>query len=185
MATGGAVRALARGDEPELLRRARPHPAGLLSPGLGGSIDALGAAFALVAGSFWGAYILLAARLGRVFERGDGLALAMGLSTLVLLPSGLAAGGGNLFDPGLAATGVAVALLSSAIPYSLELEALRRLPARTFGILMSLEPAVAALVGLIFLGQGLAGREILAIGLVIAASAGALGGAEAPPPVEG
>jgi len=157
----------------------------LLSPGLGGSIDALGAAFALVAGSFWGAYILLAARLGRVFERGDGLALAMGLSTLVLLPSGLAAGGGNLFDPGLAATGVAVALLSSAIPYSLELEALRRLPARTFGILMSLEPAVAALVGLIFLGQGLAGREILAIGLVIAASAGALGGAEAPPPVEG
>jgi inner membrane transporter RhtA len=156
----------------------------LLSPGIGGSIDALGAGFALLAGAFWGAYILLAARLGRMFERGDGLALAMALSTLFLLPSGVAAGGSDLLDPGLALTGVAVALLSSAIPYSLELEALRRLPERTFGVLMSLEPAVAALVGLAFLDQGLAGREIIAIALVIAASAGALGSAEAPAPVE-
>jgi inner membrane transporter RhtA len=156
----------------------------LLSPGLGGSIDALGACFALLAGAFWGAYILLASRLGRVFERGDGLALAMGISTLFLLPSGLVAGGSDLLDPGLAATGVAVAMLSSAIPYSLELEALRRLPQRTFGVLMSLEPAVAALVGLIFLDQGLAGRELVAIALVIAASAGALGSAGAPAPIE-
>ena len=156
----------------------------LLSPGLGGSIDALGMTFALIAGAFWGAYIYLAARLGRMFERGDGLALAMALSTLFLLPSGLAAGGGDLLDPRLAAIGVAVALLSSAIPYSLELEALRRLPARTFGVLMSLEPAVAVMVGLIFLDQGLAGREIAAIALVVAASAGALGSSEAPAPVE-
>jgi inner membrane transporter RhtA len=75
-------------------------------------------------------------------------------------------------------------VLSSAIPYSLELEALRRLPARTFGVLMSLEPAVAVLVGLIFLDQGLAGQETVAIALVVAASAGALGSADAPAPVE-
>jgi inner membrane transporter RhtA len=156
----------------------------LLSPGLGGSIDALGAAFAVLAGGFWAAYILLAKRIGRLFERGDGLALAMAISTLFLLPSGLARGGGNLLDLGLLATGVAVALLSSAIPYSLELEALRRLPEKTFGVLMSLEPAVAALVGLIFLSQGLELREVAAIVLVIAASAGALGSADAPAPLE-
>jgi inner membrane transporter RhtA len=157
----------------------------LLSPGLGGSIDGLGMTFALIAGVFWAAYILLAKRLGRVFERGDGLALAMAISALFLLPSGVIRGGGDLLDPGLLAVGVAVALLSSAIPYSLELEALRRLPERTFGVLMSLEPAAAALVGLAFLSQGLAFREVIAIALVVAASAGALSSAEAPAPVEG
>lgn len=156
----------------------------LLSPGIGGSLDAVGVAFAVLAGVFWGAYILLAARVGREFEGGDGLALAMGISALLLIPSGVAQGGSHLLGLGLLATGVAVALLSSAIPYSLELEALRRLPERTFGVLMSLEPAVAALVGLAFLGQGLSGREIAAIALVIAASAGALGTSEAPTPIE-
>ena len=82
---------------------------------------------------FWAAYILLAARVGRAFERGDGLALAMVVSSLVLIPSGIAGGGGGLLDLGVLAVGLVVALLSSAIPYSLELEALRRLPASTFG----------------------------------------------------
>jgi inner membrane transporter RhtA len=156
----------------------------LLSPGIGGSLDALGVAFAVIAGAFWGAYILLTARLGQAFERGDGVALGMSVSTAVLLAPGVAVGGADLLDPGLLAIGLGVGLLSSAIPYSLELEALRRLPAATFGVLMSLEPAVAALSGLIFLGQGLTVRELVAIALVVAASAGALGGVSAPAPVE-
>jgi inner membrane transporter RhtA len=156
----------------------------LLSPGVGGSLDALGVAFALLAGAFWAAYILLAAGVGRAFQRGDGLALAMALSALVLIPSGIASGGMDLVDPAVLGVGIAVALLSSAIPYSFELEALRRLPEGTFGVLMSLEPAIAALSGLVFLGQSLAGRELAAIALVVIASAGALGTAEAPAPVE-
>jgi inner membrane transporter RhtA len=156
----------------------------LLSPGVGGSLDALGVGFALLAGAFWAAYIVLTARVGRAFERGDGLALAMAVSTLVLIPGGIVGGGGDLLDAGVLAVGVAVALLSSAIPYSLELEALRRLPESTFGVLMSLEPAVAALVGLAFLGQSLSARELAAIALVVVASAGALGTARAPAPVE-
>jgi inner membrane transporter RhtA len=156
----------------------------LLSPGIGGSLDALGVAFALLAGVFWAAYILLTARVGRAFERGDGLALAMAFSTLLLLPGGLAGGGGDLLSIHILAVGLAVALLSSAIPYSLELEALRRLPESTFGVLMSLEPAVAALVGLAFLGQALSAREVLAIAFVVVASAGALGTARTPAAVE-
>jgi inner membrane transporter RhtA len=156
----------------------------LLSPGIGGSLDTLGVGFAVLAGAFWGAYIILAARVGRTFEGGGGLALAMTVSALLLLPSGIGAGGTHLLDPGLLGVGVVVALLSSAIPYSLELEALRRLPERTFGVLMSLEPAVAALSGLAFLGQGISLRDAGAIALVIAASAGALGTSEAPVPVE-
>jgi inner membrane transporter RhtA len=156
----------------------------LLSPGVGGSLDALGVGFALLAGVFWAGYILLTARVGRAFERGDGLALAMVVSTLVLIPGGIVGGGSDLLGPGVLAVGIAVALLSSAIPYSLELEALRRLPEPTFGVLMSLEPAVAALVGLAFLGQALSARELAAIALVVVASAGALGTARAPAPVE-
>jgi inner membrane transporter RhtA len=108
----------------------------------------------------------------------------MSVSTVLLVPSGIVAGGSDLLDPGLLAIGVAIALLSSAIPYSFELEALRRLPENTFGVLMSLEPAVAALVGLAFLGQALSAREAIAIVLVVIASAGALGTARAPAPVE-
>jgi inner membrane transporter RhtA len=155
----------------------------LLSP-LQGSLDALGVAFALLAGSCWAAYIVLAARIGRAFAGGEGLAWGMVVSTLLLLPGGVVAGGGELGDLGLLAIGVAVAVLSSAIPYSLELEALRRLPKGTFGVLMSLEPAVAALVGLLVLGQDLSATEVIAIALVVAASAGALGAAGAPSPVE-
>jgi inner membrane transporter RhtA len=157
----------------------------LLSPAPGGSLDELGVAFALLAGGFWAAYIVLAARVGRTFSGGTGLALAMVVATALLLPVGIPGGGAELLDPGLVAVAFAVALLSSAIPYSLELEALRRLAAGTFGVLMSLEPAVAALAGLVILGQGLSATEVAAIALVVAASAGALGTARAgPAPVE-
>jgi inner membrane transporter RhtA len=156
----------------------------LLSPVGGGSPDGLGVAFALLAGIFWAAYILLAVRLGRAFPRGDGLAIAMVVSALVLLPAGVAGGGAELVTPAVLGAGIAIAVLSSLIPYSAELEALRRLPEGTFGVLMSLEPAVAALAGLAFLGQALSAQEVLAIVLVVCASAGALGSAGAPAPVE-
>jgi inner membrane transporter RhtA len=156
----------------------------LLAPGIHGSLDVTGSLLALLAGAFWAAYIVLAARIGRAFSGGQGLSIAMVVATVVLLPSGIVAGGSDLGDPGLLAVGFAVALLSSAIPYSLELEALRRLPKGTFGVLMSMEPAVAALVGLIALGQDLSASEVVAIGLVVAASAGALSAAGTPAPVE-
>jgi inner membrane transporter RhtA len=157
---------------------------GLLSPGVHGSLDGLGMAFALLAGVFWAAYIVLAARVGRRFSGGRGLALAMAVAAIVLVPVGVAGGGGELWRPEVLAVGLAVAVLSSAIPYSLELEALRRLRQGTFGVLMSLEPAVAALVGLVVLGQDLSASESVAITLVVIASAGALGSAQAPAPIE-
>ncbi|MGH2965225.1 MAG: EamA family transporter [Solirubrobacterales bacterium] len=155
----------------------------ILSP-LHGSLDGPGAAFALLAGACWAGYIVLATRVGRAFAGGRGLAVAMVVATIVLIPAGVVGGGTALGRPGLLAVGLAVAVLSSAIPYSLELEALRRIRRGTFGVLMSLEPAVASLVGLAVLGQGLSPTEVVAIALVVAASAGALGAAAAPTPVE-
>lgn len=144
----------------------------LLADFTGGASTA-GILLALLAGSFWAAYILLAARAGRAFEGGSGLALAMVVAAAVLVPVGVADGGGMLLEPGPLALGAAVAMLSSAIPYSLELEALRRLPENVFGVLMSLEPAVAATAGFIVLGEVLGARDLVAIALVIGASAGA------------
>jgi inner membrane transporter RhtA len=149
----------------------------LLAPGPGSDLDLLGCAFALFAGVCWGLYIIVTARVGRAVSGGGGLALAMVVATLVALPLGLAEGGSELLDLELLAIALGVALLSSAIPYSVELEALRRLPESTFGVLMSLEPAVAALAGFIVLSQDLAARELVAVGLVLAASAGALSAA--------
>jgi inner membrane transporter RhtA len=154
----------------------------LLSPLPGGDLDSLGCALALLAGGFWAAYIVLAERIGRSLPGGQGLALAMVVAGTLLLPIGIADAGAELLSPGLLAVGLTVAILSSAVPYSLELEALRRLPRGTFGVLMSLEPAVAATIGFVALDQGLAANEVLAIALVVAASAGAL--RTAPPPVE-
>jgi inner membrane transporter RhtA len=152
----------------------------LADPG-GGSLDSAGVAFALLAATMWAFYILLAERTGRLFPGGSGLALAMVAGAVVIAPFGIAQAGSDLLRPELIAAGAAVALASSVIPYSLELEALRRLPARVFGVLMSLEPAVAALAGLIILGQDLGLREWAAIALVVIASAGATstGGAAA------
>jgi inner membrane transporter RhtA len=154
----------------------------LAAPWSSGSLNGTGVAFALLAGVFWAAYIVINERVGRVFAGGSGLALAMVFGSALLLPVGLASAGTDLLDPGILAVGAAVAVLSSAIPYSLELEALRRLPARVFGVLMSLEPAVAALAGLAVLGQVLALREVIGIGLVVAASAGAARGVRVSEP---
>jgi inner membrane transporter RhtA len=156
----------------------------LAGGGDGGGIDPLGAVLALFAGCCWGAYIVLSARVGRRYAGLTGLALAMAISALLVAPIGLAQGSSDLLAPPTLAVGLAVGMLSSAVPYGLELEALRRLPNAVFGVLMSVEPAVAALVGLVALSQGLAPREALGIGLVVLASAGALGTASAPAPQE-
>ena len=145
----------------------------LADPGGEGSPDALGVAFALMAAAFWAAYIVLAQRAGRHFTGGTGLAIAMAVAALVPLGPGIASGGGDLLGMEVLAVGLVVALASSVIPYSLETEALRRMPRNVFGVLMSLEPAVAALAGFLVLSQDLGARELLAIGLVVAASAGA------------
>ena len=146
----------------------------LFAPGIGDGLDATGVAFALAAGAFWGLYILVAARVGRGPAGLGGLSMAMVVAAVVLIPVGVADGGAEMIDPAVVAVGIGVAVLSSAIPYSAELQALRRLPAGTFGVLLSLEPAVAAVVGAIALDQALAGRELLAVALVVVASAGAL-----------
>jgi inner membrane transporter RhtA len=145
----------------------------LLADDGGGALDPAGVAFALAAGALWAAYILLSARTGRLFPGGSGLAVAMVAGAALVAPFGIAGAGAELLAPELLGAVLAVALASSVLPYSLELEALRRLPARVFGVLMSLEPAVAALAGLVVLDQGLAARDWLAIGLVVVASAGA------------
>ena len=149
-----------------------------------GSASAAGIAFALLAGGFWAAYILLSARIGRAFTGGRGLALAMAVAAILMVVPGVVAAGGDLTDPGAAAVGAAAGLLSSVIPYSLELEALRRIAVGTFGVLMSMEPAVAALIGLIALGQGLAAPDVVGIGLVVIASAGVLGVSSGEAPTE-
>jgi inner membrane transporter RhtA len=156
----------------------------LLSKGsAAGSIHAVGAALALAAGGFWGLYILQSARVGR--EPGlAGLAAAAAVSSLLVAPFGLAQGGAELLDPAVLAIGAGAGLLSSAIPYALELEALRRIPNAVFGVLMSLEPAVAALVGFLALSQGLSAAQLLAIAFVVVAGAGALRSASSPPPRE-
>jgi len=146
----------------------------LADPG-GGSIDALGVLFALTAAACWMAYIYLSQRTGQAFPGGSGLALAMAVGALIVLPAGVIEGGSALAEPDLLASAFVVALASSVLPYSLELEALRRLPAAVFGVLMSLAPAVAALAGLVVLGQDLGARELVAIGMVVVASAGAAG----------
>ena len=145
---------------------------GTASQGLAG-ISLAGLLFALAAAASWAIYILLSAATGRRFPGSSGLTVAMGVAALAVTPAGLLAGGRSLLRPGVLGTGVAIGLLSSIIPYSLELETLRRVPAKVFGIWMSLEPAVAALVGLVMLSQSLSLAEWGAIGCVTVASAGA------------
>lgn len=147
----------------------------LLSGGTGGEeIDLLGVALALTAGFFWAAYILQSARVGRLGPGMGGATMAAVISAVLVAPFGLAEGGVELLDPAILAAGLAVGILSTAIPYAAEIEALRRLPQAVFGVLMSLEPAVAAAIGFLALSQALHAVELVAIALVVIASAGAL-----------
>ena len=142
-----------------------------------GDLDLVGFLFALAAGMFWGLYILVGAALGRRTTEGNGLALGMAVAAVVAVPYGVADSGTALMHPWVLVAGLGVALLSSVIPYSLDLEALRKIPPRVFGILMSLEPAMAALIGLIVLQESLHLSQWIAVLCVVAASAGATRGA--------
>lgn len=134
--------------------------------------SATGLILAAVAGLLWGVYILLQAQLGKAFSDTSGLAVAMTVGAIVTIPFGVVEGSTRLLVPGTLAIGLAVGLLSSAIPFSLELNALRRLPTATFGVLMSLEPAVAAIAGATVLGQTITLRDAVGICLVSAAAFG-------------
>jgi inner membrane transporter RhtA len=145
----------------------------LLTQGGHGHLDLTGVIYAGVAAACWAAYILLSSATGRRFPGSAGLAIAMVVAAVLVTPPAVLAGGSKMFRPALLAIGAAIGLLSSVIPYRLELEALRRMPTRLFGVWMSLEPAVAALIGLLLLGQQLSLVEWLAIGCVMIACAGA------------
>lgn len=157
----------------------------LLADGGGGDVDALGVALALLAGGFWAVYILLSARVGAKHPGLGALVVAGAVSAILVAPFGIAQGGAELLVPAILAVGAAVGLLSTAIPFLLEFESLRRLPNAVFGVLMSLEPAVAAAIGFLALSQDLAAVEVLAIGLVVIACAGALRSAATPAPRDG
>lgn len=157
--------------------------AGVVALGGGGwdRLDALGVVFALLAATAWAFYILSSARVGSAFPKLEGLALAMTVGGIASLPFGIADAGPVLLRPEILGLGAAVALLSSTLPYALELIALRRLAASAFAILMSLAPATAALAGFVLLGQHLSWLEVGGIALVIAASIGAVRAARPSP----
>jgi inner membrane transporter RhtA len=156
----------------------------LIAPWGGGGLDPLGMLLALLAGACWAAYIVLGGRVSQVLPGNHAVAIGMLLATLTVLPFLLVGDGlRQLTLPRLGA-GLALAILSSALPFTLEMQALRHLPARTFSILMSLEPAVAAGCGWLFLHEHLTLSQGLAVALVVAASAGATLTARQPPVLE-
>jgi inner membrane transporter RhtA len=167
LAAGGVV--LLTRDGGTLATGRAAHAGGLA----GLSAEQAGIAFALLAAAGWAAYILLSRATGRRFPGSSGLTIAMIIAAVIVTGPSVASAGRTLAHPAVIAGGLAIGLLSSVIPYRLELEALRRVPAGTFGIWMSLEPAVAALVGLALLSETLGWHQWLAIGLVIIACAGA------------
>lgn len=144
----------------------------LLAPIGQAAVNPWGAGLAILAGIFWAGYILCSEKIGQSFTGGRGLALAVAVGTVVIAPLGISSGGAALLNLHVLLTGAGIAILSSVIPFSLEMEALRRLPSRVFGVLMSIEPAVATLVGFLVLREAIGVREILAIVLIISASVG-------------
>jgi len=154
----------------------------------GGDLPIGGLVLALVAGAFWALYILASARVGQTVPGTEGLAMALVIAALIALPFGAAGVAGVLDQPRILLIGCGVALFSSIIPYICELAALRRMPTRVFGVLMSLEPGAAAVAGLIVLDQALAARETVALVLVSVASVGITlgrrGDQAAPQPLE-
>ena len=154
----------------------------LLADSGGHAVSTLGLVLAATAGFFWALYILLGIRVGQAFTGATGLAPAMALGAVLVAPWGIISAGHHLRDPQLVGAGVGIGLLSSALPWSLEIEAMRRLPSHVFGIVLSLEPAVAALAGFVFLHEHLRTRAWIAIVLVVAASAGATGRRRSPVP---
>ena len=147
----------------------------------GGGVTVGGVVFALLAGAAWGLYIPLSAAVGRGWDGLSGLAVASLVGTVVLAPFAIAIGGADLLGTRVLVVGALVGLLSSVIPYSFEMAALRTMPPRVFGILMSLEPAAAAMAGLLVLSEQLGLREWIAVVCIVVASAGVTRTAGTPP----
>ncbi|MEB3230689.1 MAG: EamA family transporter [Leptolyngbyaceae bacterium] len=144
----------------------------LLTPWGGFEVDPWGIGFALMAATGWASYIICASKIGQVLSGGQGLAWAMVASTAILLPIGFQSAKIAVLHPQLMGMALGVALLSTVVPYSCELEALRSLPVYVVGILLSLEPVVAALTGWLILGETLTVRAMMAVVLVAIAAAG-------------
>ncbi|MET3664432.1 DMT family transporter [Caulobacter sp. 1776] len=136
-------------------------------------LDPVGVGFAGAAAVCWALYIILGKRMGHL-HAGRSVALGMTTAALIVTPVGLVAAGASLFQPKLIALGLVVAVLSSAIPYSLEMIALRGIPKRSFGVMLSVEPAIGALAGLVILHERLVATQWLAIGAIVAASVGTI-----------
>ena len=154
----------------------------MITPWSGAGIDGLGALLALLAGACWATYVLLGSRVSQVLPSGTGVAVGMSVATLTVAPFVLLFGHWDRLTPGVLLTGTALAVLSSAVPFTLELVALRTLPPKIFGVLLSLEPAVAAICGVVFLHEVLRPSQWIAVVLVAAASGGvALAAPKAPP----
>lgn len=144
----------------------------LIAPWSNNRIDALGVLFALLAGALWAAYIVLGGKISKIMNGGQAVSTGMLFAAILILPFGFYENGLANLTPKLFSMGIALALLSSAIPFTLEMKALGQLPPRTFSILMSLEPAAAAVCAFIFLQESLSFYEILAVVCVVIASAG-------------
>ncbi|WGM30236.1 DMT family transporter [Brevundimonas sp. NIBR11] len=138
-----------------------------------GSLDPVGVGFALVAAVCWALYIVFGKRLSHI-PSGPSVAMGMSVAALVILPFGVGAAGAGLFAPSVLILAVVVAICSSALPYSLDMVAMRGMPKRTFGVLLSGEPAIGAVAGMLFLHELLTGQQWLAIGCIVAASVGAI-----------
>jgi len=145
----------------------------LIAPWSSKGLDLLGIFMALLAGVFWATYIVIGGRISKIMDGGKAVTIGMLFASIVIIPFALAGGILDNIKPGIFLAGLALALLSSAIPFTLEMQALRKIPAKTFSILMSLEPAAGALSGLIFLHEYLTVFQWLAVFLVVIASAGA------------
>ncbi|OMQ09171.1 DMT family transporter [[Flexibacter] sp. ATCC 35103] len=144
----------------------------LIAPWTNDRVDILGVVFALLAGGFWAAYIVLGGKISQIMNGGQAVSTGMLFAALLILPFGFYENGLANLTPKLFGMGIALALLSSAIPFTLEMKALGQLPPRTFSILMSLEPAAASICAFIFLQEKLIFTEILAVVCVVIASAG-------------
>lgn len=144
----------------------------LIAPWTSNGLDISGVLLALLAGVFWATYIILGGRISKIMKGGEAVSLGMLVATIIILPFGILSGGLSHLSPKLLGLGAALALLSSAIPFTLEIGALKQLPARTFSILMSLEPAMASLAAFAFLQEYLSVTECIAVGCVVVASAG-------------
>lgn len=145
----------------------------LIEPWGNSAINIVGVLLALLTGAFWAAYILIGGHISQIMDGSKAVTIGMIFASALVLPIAIADGHLIHLKPAMLVSGIGLALLSSAIPFTLEMKALGKIPAKTFSILMSLEPAVAALFGLAFLHEYLSFYEWLAVALIIVASAGA------------